>query len=433
MLSISKENLKNAMAAQGVTDMGRATIRQCVNVAKTLEKTTGEPFVHLELGIPGLDACKVGVEAQLHAIESGVASVYPPAAGIPELKENGAKFVKAYTGIDLNPRGVIPTVGAMQACYNLLLECSQLACGRRAVLYLDPGFPSHYIQAKVLGLEVRSFDLGDFRGEKLRLKLEEMLSDGKVCAMVYSNPNNPSWMCLSEEELRIIGEACTRYDVVALEDMAYMCMDFRRDVPYQPTVARYTDNWVMMISASKIFSYAGERIAVVAISDALYGRKYAALEERYGLATFGDNFAMTYLYVNISGASHSAQIALSAMFRAAAEGIYDFVAETRRYAERAHRLKEIFLRHGFHLVYDKDIDADVSDGFFFTIGYNGLTGGELQQELMRCGISAISLASSRSRREGVRICVALLKKEEDYSLLDERLSLFSKKVCEGVF
>ena len=121
MLPISKENLKNAMAAQGVTDMCRATIRQCVNVAKTLEKTTGEPFVHLELGIPGLDACKVGVEAQLRAIESGVASVYPPAAGIPDLKENGAKFVKAYTGIDLNPRCVIPTVGAMQACYNLLL------------------------------------------------------------------------------------------------------------------------------------------------------------------------------------------------------------------------------------------------------------------------------------------------------------------------
>ena len=52
---------------------------------------------------------------------------------------------------------------------------------------------------------------------------------------------------------------------------------------------------------------------------------------------------------------------------------------------------------------------------------------------MRCGISAISLASSRSRREGVRICVALLKKEEDYSLLDDRLSLFSKKVSKSVF
>ena len=85
------------------------------------------------------------------------------------------------------------------------------------------------------------------------------------------------------------------------------------------------------------------------------------------------------------------------------------------------------------MVYDKDIDEDVSDGFFFTIGYNGFTGGELQQELMRCGISAISLASSRSRREGVRICVALLKKEEDYSLLDDRLSLFSKKVSKSVF
>ena len=53
-----------------------------------------------------------------------------------------------------------------------------------------------------------------------------------------------------------------KYDVIVMEDLAYFCMDFRRDLghpfepPYPPTVAHYTDNYILMLSSSKIFSYA---------------------------------------------------------------------------------------------------------------------------------------------------------------------------------
>ncbi len=257
-----------------------------------------------------------------------------------------------------------------------------------------------------------------------------MFGDGRVAAIVYSNPNNPSWVCLTEDELKSLGELCTKYDVIALEDMAYLCMDFRKnrsvpfEPPYQPTVALYTDNCVLMISASKIFSYAGERIAMVAISDKLYHREYPALRKRYGLGRFGDNFSLTYLYVNSSSCSHSAQFAFAAMLEAAADGEYDFVGEMREYGRRAGKAKEIFLRHGFHIVYDKDLDEDVSDGFFFTIGYDGLTGSQLLLNLLRCGICAITMVATRSTREGIRVCVSMLNSEEDFRALDERLGLF---------
>lgn len=318
----------------------------------------------------------------------------------------------------------------MQGCYNLLLECVQMNPSKDTVVYLNPGFPSHYVQAKVLGLKTRMFDLFDFRGEKFHEKLEDVFGDGRVAAIVYSNPNNPSWVCLTEDELKSLGELCTKYDVVALEDMAYLCMDFRKDrsvpfnPPYQPTVARYTDNCVLMISASKIFSYAGERIAMAAISDNLYNREYPALRERYGLGRFGDNFSLTYLYVNSSSCSHSAQYAFAAMLGAAADGEYDFVGEMREYGRRAGKAKEIFLRHGFHIVYDKDLDEDVSDGFFFTIGYDGLTGSRLLLNLLRCGVCAVTMLATKSTREGIRVCVSLLNSEDDFQALDERLGLF---------
>ena len=55
-------------------------------------------------------------------------------------------------------------------------------------------------------------------------------------------------------------------------------MDFRKDLstpfqaPYQPSVAHYTDNYILLISGSKAFSYAGQRIGVSCISDKLYHR-----------------------------------------------------------------------------------------------------------------------------------------------------------------
>lgn len=432
MQPVSKNAIDEVLSRLDIADIGRTTIRQCVNVAHELETLSGERFVHLEFGIPGLPACQKGIDAQKKALDSGEASVYPPACGIRELKENGSRFVKAFVGVDVSPEGIVPTVGSMQGCYNLLLECTQMNPEKDTVVYLNPGFPSHYVQAKVLGFKTRMFDLYDFRGDRFRDKLEEVFGDGRVTAIVYSNPNNPSWVCLTEDELKSLGELCTKYDVIALEDMAYLCMDFRKDLskpfcpPFQPTVARYTDNCVLMISASKIFSYAGERIAMVAISDKLYNREYPALRERYGLGRFGDNFSLTYLYVNSSSCSHSAQSAFAAMLGAAVDGEYDFVGEMREYGRRAGRAKEIFLRHGFHIVYDKDLEENVSDGFFFTIGYDGFTGSRLLLDLLRCGICAITMLATRSTREGIRVCVSLLNSEEDFQRLDERLGLFEE-------
>ena len=137
-------------------------------------------------------------------------------------------------------------------------------------------------------------------------------------------------------------------------------------------------------------------------------------------------YALTFLYAASSGASHSAQYALAAMFKAAADGKLDFVGHTREYAHRAHRVKELFERHGFHIVYDKDQDEHVSDGFFFTVGYGSMPSSDLVAALLRYGICAISLTSTGSLQNGVRVCVSQMNREEQYDLLDRRLRDFAQ-------
>lgn len=323
----------------------------------------------------------------------------------------------------------MPVTGSMQGTFASFLTCGQCVEGRNTILFIDPGFPVQKQQITVMGYHYESFDVYEYRGEKLRAKLESYLNTGRIAALIYSNPNNPAWFCLTDAELQIIGELSTRYDTIVIEDLAYFAMDFRKELgtpfqpPYQPSVANYTDYYVLQISGSKAFSYAGQRIGVTVIADKLYHRAYPGLVKRYGGGTFGTVYIHRVLYALSSGTSHSAQYALAALFKAASDGTFDFVSETKEYGRRAKRLKEIFTKYGFEIVYDHDLDEPIADGFYFTIRYPGMTGGELMKELIFYGISAISLSTTGSHQEGLRACTSFIKPHQ-YELLEERLRLF---------
>lgn len=412
-----------------IPSFGKATIREVVAIASEIEKKTGKEFIHMEMGVPGLKPAQIGVAAEIAALKNGVAAIYPIIDGLPELKKETSRFIKAFIDINVSPECCVPVVGSMQGTFASFLTCGQCEKGKDTILFIDPGFPVQKQQITVLGLKYESFDVYDFRGAKLEAKLEEFLAKGNIAAIIYSNPNNPSWICLDEEELAIIGKLSNKYDTIILEDLAYFGMDFRKDFgtpfqpPYIPTVARYTDNYALLISGSKAFSYAGQRIAVVAMSDKLYNREYPGLTEKYGNGAYGRVFVHRVLYAISSGTCHSAQYALAAMFKEASDGAFNFVEEVKEYGKRAKRLKEIFCNNGFYIVYDKDLGEDIADGFYFTIGYPGMTGGELMKELIYFGVSAISLETTGSNQKGLRACTSFIK-DHQYDLLNERMKQF---------
>lgn len=428
---ISRTLVDGVIADMGIADFGRATIREVQASAANIEQQSGVEFIKMEMGSPGLAAAQVGVEAQVEALRSGIANKYPVIQGLPALKQEASRFVKAFIGVDIAPEGCTPVCGSMQGTFASFLTCSQSDPKKDTVLFIDPGFPVQKMQLRVMGVKCETFDVYDYRGTKLGPKLESYLRNGNICAIVYSNPNNPAWICLAEEELRTIGQLATTYDTIVMEDLAYFAMDFRKDLsnpfkaPYQPTVARYTNNYILLISGSKAFSYAGERIGVTCISDHLYHRTYPALAERYEGLSFGPVFSTRMLYALSSGTSHSAQYALAALMKAANDGQYNFREEVMEYGRRAKRMKEIFLKHGFYLVYDQDLGLPLADGFYFTIGYPGMTGGQLSHELIYYGVSAISLDTTGSAQEGLRVCTSFIK-DNQYALLDERMAAFNE-------
>lgn len=420
------------LAKSGIREIGKASIREVKRLINDIEDAAGQKFVRMEMGIPGLPACSIGVNAQIEALKKGCAALYPDIEGTPELKREMAKFVKNFINLDVSPEGCIPTVGSMMGGMAGFMTFVRARKERDTTLFIDPGFPVQKQQHKVLGLKFETFDVYNYRGDKLKAKLESYLAKGNIHSIIYSNPNNPSWICFTDKELRTIGELANQYDVCIFEDLAYFGMDFRNDIskpgipPFQPSVGHYSSNYALLISSSKAFSYAGERIGMLVLSDALYNREFPDLIPYFGTPKLGRAIIYGTVYAISSGTSHSAQYALAAILKACNDGSYNYLDDVSIYARKAAIMKKMFLDNGFKIVYDKDEDKPLADGFYFTISYPGMSGEQLLKEFLYYGVSAISLEITGSdRKEGLRACVSLVP-EAMFPTLEERLIQFRK-------
>ena len=427
---INADMVDQKIQDSGLASVSRASIRELVKLINNIEQSTGETYIRMEMGVPGLQPPKVGINAEIEALRAGVAAKYPMLDGLPELKNEISRFCKMFMDISVSPEGCLPTVGSMQGAMATFMVANRIHKSRNKTLFIDPGFPVQKKQLQVLGQDYGSFDVYNHRGSRLWKALESRLQTGQYSSILYSNPNNPSWICFTDQELQIIAELADKYDVIVIEDLAYFGMDFRQNygvpgqAPYQPTVAKYTDNYVFLISSSKAFSYAGQRIGSLVISDHLFQREFSELESWYNSCQYGYSTIFGALYALSSGVSHSAQYGLAAMLRAANDGQFDFIKDVSVYGTRAKRMKQLFIDNGFTIVYDKDDGVSLADGFYFTFAFPGMAGEELLEKLIYFGISAIALETTGSERnEGLRACVSQVS-DAQLPTLESRLQLF---------
>jgi aspartate/methionine/tyrosine aminotransferase len=427
---INSEIVNKRLDESGIANVGRASIREIKKLIDGIELDSGEKFIRMEMGIPGLPPSRIAIDAEIDALNKGYAAIYPDIYGIPSLKKEISRFCKLFLNLDISEEGCLPTVGSMMGAFASFMTINRMYADRDGTLFLDPGFPVHKQQCRILGQKHYAFDVYNYRGDKLRDKMESYMSSGKISSILYSNPNNPSWICFTEKELKIIAELADKYNVIVLEDLAYFGMDFRKDYskpgqpPYQPSVSHYTDNYILLISSSKAFSYAGQRVGMMAISNKVFQMVAPDLKRFYAFDQVGKAMIFGTIYSISSGTAHTPQFALAAILKAVNDGTYNFVEVVKEYGEKAKIMKKMFTDNGFSIVYDKDEDNPIADGFYFTFSYPGFTGNDLLKELLSYGISAISLEITGSERlEGIRACVSLIQRDQ-FPVLENRLKRF---------
>ncbi len=427
---IDNKIVSNCIKKSEIKDFDEIGARKMVLLVNMLEKKSGTQFIRMEMGIPGLKTSGIAMKAEMEAHAKGFSSIYPIIDGIDELKIETSRFAKLFLNLDISKECCVPTVGSMQGAMATFLVTSKIYPKKNKTLFIDPGFPIQKKQLKIIGHDYDSFDIYKYRGDKLKNKLEEFLKTGEFSTITYSNPNNPTWINFKENELKIIGELADKYDVIVVEDLAYFGMDTRENyitpgkAPFQPSVSQYTDNYVLLLSSSKIFNYAGQRIGMILVSNKLYKKSYPNLSKVFSNIVFGKALIYDSVFTLSSGAAHTVQYGFAALLRAANNGEYDFKKDFNEYSERAKQMKNIFVKNGFEIVYKNDIDRPIANGFYFSCSYPGMSGSELLKNLLNFGISAISLKFTGSDKQGLRACVSQIS-QSLFDELNHRLKMFN--------
>jgi aspartate/methionine/tyrosine aminotransferase len=409
-------------------DLSQCGLEELWGVINLLERELGVEFLRMDFGVPGLRPSIIALTAQAAALTNSVIpSQYPPPDGIPQLKGAASQFLNKFLAVEAPPECILPTCGATQGAFIAQAVAATRRENMNEILFLEPGYPPMKAQARFLGIKSIGIDLYDRRGDQLIDAIESIVREkGSIGAISWSNPNNPTWNVLTEEELRGIARICIGWDIVAIEDAAYFGMGTwtEADRPSK-TVAQFTDNYFLLLSASKMLSYAGERIGLLATSQQMMRRRYDGLEPTFGTKEVGA--ALKRAIFNLTaGAPHSAQYAVAALLEAINAGEYDLERSLATYSQMAKQIKRVLIDNGFYLIYESAERSTSGDGFYLTFGYPGFDAMRLLKELLYYGVTALPLQLfGSSRSDGLRGCVALID-QQNLRVLAERITRFRR-------
>ena len=397
-------------------------IEEYLATVNDIERRTGIEFVRLDFGIPGLSPLSACVNGHAAPLQAGtVPPQYPPAAGVERLRAACATFVSHRIGIECASNNVFVTCGGTQALYVAQTIAAHLRPERHVAVFLTPTYPPMFAQARLLGLEVRSVELDQLHGAQLIAAIEAAFAAGDVSCLCWASPNNPTWSTRSAAELKAIAALCARYDVVPIEDLTYLGMTGSTPAGF-PSIARYADRYFSVLSASKMLSYAGERVGFLISNQGMLAGESASLAQASGLTSVARTCS-SMIFNLTAGAPHTAQYGVAQALEAINAGKIDLEHVLSVYAQRARQLKQLLLANGFYLVYD-DAASDAADGFYVCFGYPGLSGAELLRRLLVYGVTVLPLTLFGSARsDAVRACVGRLD-ERSSALLDKRLDGF---------
>lgn len=190
---------------------------------------------------------------------------YMPNAGFQEAREAVARTVAAESGLPVEARHVVMTVGAGGAL-NVALKA--LLDPEEEVIIIAPFFVEYRFYVDNHG--GRSVVVNSREDFSLDLEAIANAINHRTKAVLLNSPNNPTGIVYSEEQIRGLGELLAEKgralgkDIYLLSDEPYRRLLY--DGTSFPHVFRHVDNAIIATSHSKDLALAGERIGYLVAS-----------------------------------------------------------------------------------------------------------------------------------------------------------------------
>jgi aspartate/methionine/tyrosine aminotransferase len=235
--------------------LGTETAFEVLAKARALE-AKGRDIVHLEIGEPDFDTPPSIVAAGVAALERGETH-YTQSAGVIELREAIARYLRERRGVRADPGQVIVTPGAKPIMFYALLAL--LDEGDEAI-YPDPGFPIYSSMIEFAGARGVPLALREENGFQPDLDELRGLVNPRTKVLVLNSPNNPTGGVLSREAIREIAAIARERDLWVLADEIYGELVYEgehRSIAVEEGMAERT---ILLDGFSKTFAMTGWRL-----------------------------------------------------------------------------------------------------------------------------------------------------------------------------
>ncbi len=238
--------------------MGRLGTETAFDVlvrARKLE-AEGKSIVHLEIGEPDFDTPEHIVEAAVKALKSG-AHHYGPSAGLPQMREAIAKYVRDTRGVPVDPAEVVVTPGAKPIIFYTMLA---LADPGDEVIYPNPGFPIYesminYVGAKAVPVPLREDHNWSLDVEKLAKCITR-----KTKLLILNSPHNPTGGMIPMSDLKKIAELVQKHGIIVLSDEIYSRVMYMDNYPSFYSIPGIREQTILLDGFSKIYAMTGWRL-----------------------------------------------------------------------------------------------------------------------------------------------------------------------------
>ena len=235
--------------------LGTETAFEVLAKARALE-AKGRDIVHLEIGEPDFDTPPAIVAAGVAALERGETH-YTQSAGVIELREAVARYLKERRGVRADAGQVIVTPGAKPIMFYALLAL--LDEGDEAI-YPDPGFPIYSSMIEFAG--ARGVPLALREENAFQPDLDELrrLVNPRTKVLVLNSPNNPTGGVLSRDAIRDIAAIARERDLWVLTDEIYGELVYEGEHHSIAVEEGMAERTILLDGFSKTFAMTGWRL-----------------------------------------------------------------------------------------------------------------------------------------------------------------------------
>ena len=203
--------------------MNPSPIREAVS--KIAYKSKIKPVISFAAGEPDPDVLPRDIYAKLASeIFINIKKIvnYSPAEGVPDLRDEIAKFMKEYEGVETSGENIIVTAGGSQALdiiARIMLEPGDIA------LTENPSYVNTLLCWRHYGVRIVGTPMDDegLRTDLLEENIKKLKNEGRLIKLIYTIPTgqNPSGITMSMDRRKHLLEIASEYDLLVVEDTAY--------------------------------------------------------------------------------------------------------------------------------------------------------------------------------------------------------------------